>query len=139
MRPVEQKTFTQAAQISLELRQQFRVLPRDIAHEAGAIIKEILRGEVDVAATKSTDTDVVTVADTSAEKLVRELLAQHRPDDGILGEEDGLAGGTSGLTWVVDPIDGTVNYLHDISEYSVSVAVVVGDRKSTRLNSSHVA
>jgi len=126
MRPVEQKTFTQAAQISLELRAELRDLARDIAHEAGALVKEIRRGEVDVAATKSTDTDVVTVADTSAEKLVRELLAQHRPDDGILGEEDGLAAGTSGLTWVVDPIDGTVNYLHDISEYSVSVAVVVG-------------
>src|SRR5690625_4941580 len=98
MRPGEPKTVTQAVQIPLERRAALRDLARDIAHEAGALVKAIRRGEVDVAATKSTDTDVATVADTSAEKLVRELLAQHRPADGILGEEDGLAAGTSGLT-----------------------------------------
>src|SRR5690625_5328267 len=112
MRPVEQKTFTQAAHISREWRAELRDLARDIAHEAGALGKELRRGEVDVAATKSTDTDVVTVADTSAENLVRELSAQHRPDEGTWGEEDGLAGGTSGLTWAVEPLDRPVSYLH---------------------------
>ena len=118
--------FSDPAEISLQLRAQLRDLARDIAHEAGALVKEIRRGHVDVAATKSTDTDVVTVADTMAEKLVRELLAKHRPDDGILGEEDEAVATRTGLTWVVDPIDGTVNYVHNLSEYSVSIAVVLG-------------
>ena len=55
------------------------------------------------------------------------LLGEERPDDGVLGEEEGGATGTSGLTWVVDPIDGTVNYLYGIPSYAVSVAVVTGD------------
>lgn len=118
--------FTKPEEISTQLRTELRDLARRIAHDAGALVKEIRRGEVEVAETKSTDTDVVTIADRAAEKRVRELIAQHRPQDGILGEEDGSTAGSSGLTWVVDPIDGTVNYLHDISEYSVSIAVVLG-------------
>ncbi len=65
--------------------------------------------------------------DTAAERLLRDRLAAERPDDAILGEEGGSTGGSSGLTWVLDPIDGTVNYLYDIPAYAVSVAVVVGD------------
>lgn len=122
-----QPEFTKPEDISPQLRAELRDLARMIAHEAGRLVYEIRRGEVDVAATKSTDTDVVTVADTAAEKRVRELLAQHRPQDGILGEEDGATQGSSGLTWVVDPIDGTVNYLHNFAEYSVSIAVVLGE------------
>jgi len=124
---VTHKTYAHRSEVPQELRAELRDLARDIAHEAGALVKEIRRGEVEVAATKSTATDVVTVAETAAEQLVRDRLAQHRPDDGILGEEAGLTAGTSGLTWVVDPIDGTVNYFHDLPEYSVSVAVVTGE------------
>lgn len=118
--------YATADDISAEVRAELRDLARDIAHDAGALVKKIRREGVEIAATKSTDTDVVTVADRAAEDRVRELLSRHRPDDGVLGEEDGSAQGTSGLTWVVDPIDGTVNYLHGITEYSVSIAVVVG-------------
>ncbi len=61
--------------------------------------------------------------DLASEALLRSRLAQLRPDDGVLGEEDALSRGTSG-TWVVDPIDGTVNYLYGLPAYSVSVAAV---------------
>ena len=76
---------------------------------------------------KSTDTDPVTVMDQRSQELLLRLLADERPDDAVMGEEQGSATGTSGLTWVVDPIDGTVNYLYGIPSYAVSVAVVTGD------------
>ncbi len=76
---------------------------------------------------KSTATDVVTIMDARAEARLRELILQARPQDGFFGEEDTRVAGTSGLTWVVDPIDGTVNYLYGWPNYSVSVAVVTGD------------
>lgn len=82
---------------------------------------------VTVAASKSSLEDVVTEADREVETLIRSLLTDARPDDGFLGEESGAATGTSGLTWVVDPIDGTVNYLYGIRQYAVSIAVVEGD------------
>ncbi|MDG3016583.1 inositol monophosphatase [Corynebacteriales bacterium D3-21] len=74
--------------------------------------------------TKSTPTDPVTVLDTESEVLIREQLAELRPGDRILGEEGGgTAGDVAGLRWVVDPIDGTVNFLYGIPAYAVSVAV----------------
>lgn len=73
--------------------------------------------------TKTTRTDPVTVADTESESLIRTLLTERRPDDEVLGEE---AGGTvavpDGVRWVVDPIDGTVNFMYGIPAYAVSVA-----------------
>lgn len=98
-----------------------------VAVEAGRLVRDERPGAVDVHRTKSTDLDVVTLMDTRSETLVRQRLAAARPDDGVLGEEEGATGGTSGLTWVVDPIDGTVNYLYDLPAYAVSLAVVVGD------------
>jgi myo-inositol-1(or 4)-monophosphatase len=97
------------------------------AREAGAMIFSRRPEHVEVAETKSSPTDVVTLMDRAAEDLIRRRLSAARPDDGILGEERGLQAGSSGLTWVVDPIDGTVNYLYAIPVYAVSVAVVVGD------------
>ena len=82
---------------------------------------------VKVAATKSSPVDVVTKADRETEALIRSLLAQARPDDGFFGEETGAETGVSGLTWIVDPIDGTVNYLYGIPHYGVSIAVVEGE------------
>jgi len=69
----------------------------------------------------------VTVMDQRSQELILRLLGEERPDDAVMGEEEGSATGTSGLTWVVDPIDGTVNYLYGIPSYAVSVAVVTGD------------
>ena len=106
-------------------------LAEQIAREAGELI---LRGERDrsggrpeVESTKSSPTDVVTAMDRAVEDLLRRRLAEARPGDGILGEEEGGRSGTSGLTWVLDPIDGTVNYLYRIPAYAVSVALVTGD------------
>lgn len=97
------------------------------ARRAGAVVREERPLQVGVAATKSSPTDVVTEMDRAAEELLRSVLREHRPQDALLGEEAGLSVGHSGLTWVLDPIDGTVNYLYGIPAYAVSVAVVSGD------------
>ncbi len=102
----------------------------DVATEASRFIRDERPERVGVAATKSSETDVVTVMDRRSEELLHRLIQQARPDDGILGEEGVDVVGTSGLTWVLDPIDGTVNYLYEIPAYAVSVAVVVGDARS---------
>jgi myo-inositol-1(or 4)-monophosphatase len=106
-------------------------LAREAATRAGDLVRRGRPGRVVVAATKSSPTDVVTQMDRDSEELVRGLVRRHRPDDGFLGEEEGLTAGTSGLTWVVDPIDGTVNYLYGVPAYAVSVAVVRGDPRVT--------
>ncbi|MEH3156327.1 MAG: inositol monophosphatase family protein [Gordonia paraffinivorans] len=81
----------------------------------------------DAVTTKSTPTDPVTVVDTETEQLIRRELARLRPDDEVLGEEDGGSLDVpDGVRWVVDPIDGTVNFLHGVPAYSVSVAAQVG-------------
>lgn len=99
----------------------------ELARSAGALVREGRPRTVDVAATKSSAVDVVTAMDLAAEALLRRTLVERRPDDGILGEEEGLRAGTSGVTWVIDPIDGTVNYLYGLPAYAVSVAAVVGE------------
>jgi myo-inositol-1(or 4)-monophosphatase len=99
----------------------------DVAHQAGQLIRD-RRAAVErmaVATTKSTPTDVVTESDTAAEALIRERLLTARPNDGLLGEEGGSVPGQSGVVWVVDPIDGTVNYLYAIPQYAVSIAAQV--------------
>lgn len=82
---------------------------------------------VTVSALKSSPTDVVTLADRETEAYLRAEILRARPHDGLLGEEDGSITSRSGLTWVLDPIDGTVNYLYGIPAWAVSVAVVEGD------------
>jgi myo-inositol-1(or 4)-monophosphatase len=74
---------------------------------------------------KSSPTDVVTAVDTASERLVTGLLLGARPDDGLLGEEGADRAGTSGVRWVVDPIDGTVNFLYGLRPYAVSIAAQV--------------
>jgi len=75
--------------------------------------------------TKSTPTDPVTIVDTETERLLRDRLAVLRPGERVLGEEEGgsPADGAGQLTWVLDPIDGTVNFVYGIEAYAVSVAV----------------
>jgi len=102
------------------------------AREAAALVRERAAGVVAVAATKSTPTDPVTEADRASEALIRRLISERRPDDSFLGEEGDDVVGTSGVRWIVDPIDGTVNFLYGIQRYAVSIAaeqdgrVVVG-------------
>lgn len=116
-----------SARIEPALLAELERLCAEFAVQAGRFILEERPRHVRVAETKSSDTDVVTIMDRRSEELLRGLVRQARPDDGILGEEGAHVVGRSGLTWVVDPIDGTVNYLYDIPAYAVSVAVVVGD------------
>jgi myo-inositol-1(or 4)-monophosphatase len=94
------------------------------AREAGALLQRFADGrDLDVA-TKSSATDPVSDADHASERLIVERLLTARPDDGLLAEEDtGNRSSTSGLTWVVDPLDGTVNYLYGIPQWCVSIAV----------------
>ena len=99
----------------------------EVALEAGRLIVDERPADLGVAKTKSTATDVVTVMDQRAQDLLRSRLQQARPGDGFLGEEEGGTDRESEITWVVDPIDGTVNYLYAIPSYAVSVAAVVGD------------
>jgi myo-inositol-1(or 4)-monophosphatase len=92
---------------------------------AGALLLERARhGAEREVASKSTPTDLVSEADVTSQRAIRALLAERRPDDGFLGEEEGDSEqGSSGLRWIVDPLDGTVNYLFGIPQWSVSVAV----------------
>lgn len=102
-------------------------IARRVAAEAGELVQRRRREGVEVLATKSTSVDIVTAVDREAEALIRGMLADARPDDGFYGEESGAETGTSGLTWVVDPIDGTVNFLYGLAHYAVSIAVVEGE------------
>ncbi|CAG7611573.1 Inositol-1-monophosphatase [Leucobacter soli] len=98
-----------------------------LARSVGDTIRSLRETGVDVAATKTSINDVVTAADRRAEKLLTAGLRELRPDDGILGEEGASIEGSTGITWVVDPIDGTVNYLYNLPVYAVSVAATVSD------------
>lgn len=113
--------------IDAALVTDLRALARRTAVAGGDLIRAGRPATVTVAATKSSDVDPVTAMDLAVEDLVRSTLLAARPEDGLLGEEGGLRPGTSGLTWVVDPIDGTVNYLYGVPAYSVSIAVVAGE------------
>jgi myo-inositol-1(or 4)-monophosphatase len=94
------------------------------AREAGGLALEMREG-IETLATKSSPTDVVTAADQAVERLLAERIHSARPDDGLLGEEGLSRDGTSGLRWVVDPIDGTVNYLYGIPQWAVSIGIEV--------------
>ncbi|MGA9746157.1 MAG: inositol monophosphatase family protein [Nocardioides sp.] len=99
-----------------------------VAQEAAALVTEQRRAGVEVAATKSSPTDVVTKVDRAAEELIRARLLAARPEDGIVGEEGADTPSGSGVTWVVDPIDGTVNFLYGIPQYAISIAARHGDQ-----------
>jgi myo-inositol-1(or 4)-monophosphatase len=93
------------------------------ALEAGQLLAS-KEGRVEVAATKSSPTDVVTEMDGRAEELIRARILVARPDDAILGEEGGQVEGAADapVRWVVDPLDGTVNYLYGLHDWAVSIA-----------------
>jgi myo-inositol-1(or 4)-monophosphatase len=103
-------------------------LAEEAARAAGRLIVQGRPDRaVEVTATKSSATDIVTEMDQASERLLVEHIRAVRPDDGFLGEEGADETGTSGVTWVIDPIDGTVNYLYQLPCYAVSVGVRVGD------------
>jgi len=113
LRSVAERLATEAADFVLRRRTE---VFGDSQSDAGAAVRA-----------KSTPTDPVTVVDTETERLLRVRLAELRPGEHILGEEEGgSTGGSEGLTWVLDPIDGTVNFVYGIETYAVSVAVQRG-------------
>jgi myo-inositol-1(or 4)-monophosphatase len=104
-------------------------LARSAAAEAGRLLAARRpAGRPAVLDTKSSPTDVVTAMDRAAETLIRTRIAAQRPGDAVLGEEGGESGGRPGrgrVRWIVDPLDGTVNYLYGLPDWSVSIAVEV--------------
>jgi fructose-1,6-bisphosphatase/inositol monophosphatase family enzyme len=95
-----------------------------VAVEAGALL-EGRYGRPKVVQTKSSPTDVVTEMDRAAEELIRNRILAARPADAILGEEGGQTGAGSPVRWIVDPLDGTVNYLYGLPDWAVSIAAEV--------------
>jgi len=93
------------------------------ARAAAAVLMERFADAASGVASKSSRTDLVSDADRAAERAVLAVLAEERPDDAIVAEEGGGAAGSSGLRWVVDPLDGTINYLWGLPFWAVSVAV----------------
>lgn len=97
----------------------------DVATEAGELIRTGRAEGFRVAATKSSITDVVTDIDRASERLIRQRLLGARPGDGFLGEEGGSDPSESGVRWVVDPIDGTVNFVSGFPQYAVSIGAEI--------------
>ncbi len=96
-----------------------------VAREAGELLAS-QHGRPEVVGTKSSPTDVVTEMDQAAERLIRSRILAERPDDAILGEEGGQTGGAAAVRWIVDPLDGTVNYLYGLPDWAVSIAAEAG-------------
>ena len=98
----------------------------EAGRRAGALLRDGRPADLGVAATKTSPIDVVTEMDFAAERLITGFLAEQRPEDGLLGEEGGARTGTSGVRWIVDPLDGTVNYLYGLPTWAVSIAAERG-------------
>jgi myo-inositol-1(or 4)-monophosphatase len=94
----------------------------EAARAAGSLLLERFQQPATGAERKSSSTDMVSDADRDAESLIRGMIGKARPLDAILGEEGSSVAGRSGLRWVVDPLDGTTNYLYGLPIWSVSVA-----------------
>ena len=97
-------------------------LAESTARDAGALLLAGLDQVRTDVQTKSTSTDMVSEMDRAAEALIIERLLSARPDDGMVGEEGTDLVGTSGVRWVVDPLDGTTNYLYGLTGFGVSIA-----------------
>ena len=115
-----------AATLPADLGLEHELLPVAwrAARAAGVLLAEGRHRDLTVS-TKSTRTDVVTEMDTAAESLVVRTILATRPDDGLLGEEGADRAGSTGVRWIVDPLDGTVNYLYGLPSWAVSVAAEV--------------
>lgn len=96
-----------------------------LAEDAGRLLLDGLRRERVVVETKTSGTDMVTEIDRASEALIVGRLQTARPDDGVVGEEGSDHAGTSGVHWIIDPLDGTTNYLYGYPSFGVSVAAAV--------------
>jgi myo-inositol-1(or 4)-monophosphatase len=112
------------ADLSTELLE----LARATAEEAAQLVGAGRSSAADQVDTKSSPVDVVTAVDRASEALIVRRLLAARPDDGVLGEEGASTDGASGVRWVIDPIDGTVNFLYGLPAFAVSIAAEVDGR-----------
>jgi len=99
-----------------------------VASQAAEVIRSASLADPADVSTKSSSTDLVTATDRAVEVLIVERLLSARPDDGIEGEEGASVEGTSGVTWVIDPIDGTTNFAYGYPAFSTSIAAEVDGR-----------
>jgi myo-inositol-1(or 4)-monophosphatase len=97
-------------------------IARELARQSAALLLDGLTRRRAEISTKSTDTDMVTEMDRASERLIVDGILEHRPHDGIVGEEGSDITGTSGIDWLIDPIDGTTNYLYAHPGFAVSIA-----------------
>lgn len=97
----------------------------DLATSAGALLLEGADRVRIMVETKSSLTDMVTDMDRAAERLIVDRLVAERPDDAILGEEGADHPGTSGVRWIIDPLDGTTNYLYGFGSFGVSIGIEI--------------
>ena len=102
---------------------QLLELAQSAARAAGDLLLDRWRRPARGVVSKSTPTDVASDADRDSERLLKQLILGRRPDDGIVAEETGERPSRSGITWILDPLDGTVNFLFGIPEWCVSIAV----------------
>ncbi len=116
------------ARISFADRTALADLAESAALAAAAQLRAEVGGTVRIAGTKSSATDLVTATDRAVETRIIGVLTDARPDDAILAEESGRRGGTSGVTWVIDPIDGTTNFFYGLAGFNISIAAVAGGR-----------
>ena len=111
-----------------DLHTELLELARSTAEEAALLVGAGRSSAADQVDTKSSPVDVVTAVDRASEALIVRRLLEARPDDGVLGEEGASTAGTSGVRWVVDPIDGTVNFLYGLPAFAISIAGEVDGR-----------
>jgi myo-inositol-1(or 4)-monophosphatase len=105
-----------------DLPAELLTLARELAGRASILLLDELDHERAEVSTKSTSTDMVTEIDRASERLIVDGILERRPDDGIVGEEGADVAGTSGVRWLIDPIDGTTNYLYRHPGFAVSIA-----------------
>jgi myo-inositol-1(or 4)-monophosphatase len=108
---------------------ELRAIAVEVATDAASFVAQARAANTDAtlragAATKSTPTDMVTAVDKASEARIVAALAERRPGDGVLGEEGAGVASTTGLQWVIDPVDGTTNFVYDYPAFAVSIAVV---------------
>ena len=102
-------------------------LAASVAREAGVMVRVGRSRGIVETDTKSSATDMVTEFDRASERLIVGRILDARPDDGLVGEEGASTPGTSGVTWLIDPIDGTTNFLYGLPGYAVSIAATTAD------------
>jgi fructose-1,6-bisphosphatase/inositol monophosphatase family enzyme len=103
-------------------RQELCGIAASLAREAGRMVRDGRTHGIGQTSSKSSDTDMVTEFDRASERLIVQRLQRLRPDDAIVGEEGTDTNGSSGVRWLIDPIDGTTNFLYGLPGYNVSIA-----------------